>query len=88
MQIGYKQDNVSVNRLKPVFSDNKMSPALPPPHGRPPRSPPRSPPLTAANPQPLAANPPPPAANPPPPAANPPPPVKMINLFISPFLLI
>ena len=48
LQIGSQQDNVSVDRLKPVFSDVKVSPALPPPQGRPPRSPP----LPAANPPP------------------------------------
>ena len=68
LQIGSQQDNVSVDRLKPVFSDVKVSPALPPPQGRPPRRPP-----------PPAANLPPPAANPPPPAANPPPPVRKSN---------
>ena len=31
LQIGSQQDNVSVDRLKPVFSDVKVSPALPPP---------------------------------------------------------
>ena len=56
LQIGSKQDNVSVDRLKPVFSNKKVSPALPPPRGRPPRRP-----------LPPAENPPPPAANPPPP---------------------
>ena len=56
LQIGSQQDNVSVDRLKPVFSDEKVSPALPPPRGRPPRRPPSS-----------TAIPPPPAANPPPP---------------------
>ena len=36
IQIGSKQDNVSVYRLKPVYSDEKLSvsTALPPPHGR------------------------------------------------------
>ena len=48
LQIGSKVDNVSVDRLKPVFSDEKVSPALPQPHGRPPRcpSPPVSKPLS------------------------------------------
>ena len=49
LQIGSKQDNISVHRLKPVFSNKKVSPALPLPRGRLPRRP--SPP---------AANPPPP----------------------------
>ena len=60
LQIGSKQDNVSVDRLKPVFSDTKVSPALTLPHGRPPRCPP-----------PTAANSPPPASNPPPPVRIP-----------------
>ena len=68
LQIGSEQDNVSVDRLKPVFSDDKVSPALPLPGGRPPRRP--SPP---------AANPLSPAANPLSIAANPLPPVKITN---------
>ena len=56
LQIGSKQDKVSDDRMKPVFSNKKVSPALPPPHGRPSR---RHPPP--------AANPPPPAVNPSPP---------------------
>ena len=35
LQIGSKQDVVSVDRLKPVFSDVPVTPALPPPRGRP-----------------------------------------------------
>ena len=35
LQIGSKQDVVSVARLKPVFSDTKVTPAVPPPGGRP-----------------------------------------------------
>ena len=38
-QIGPKQDNVSVDWLKPVFSDEKVSQALPPTGGRSPRCP-------------------------------------------------
>ena len=56
LQIGSQQDNVLVDRLKPVFSIEKVSPALPPSRGRPPRH--SLPP--AANPLPPAANPPPP----------------------------
>ena len=56
LQIGSQQDNIAVDRLKPVFSDVEVSPALPPPRGRPFRRPPPS-----------AAILPPPAANPPPP---------------------
>ena len=39
IQIGSKQDVVSVDRLKPVFSDAPVTPALPPPCGRPSRHP-------------------------------------------------
>jgi hypothetical protein len=39
LQIGSKQDVVSVDRLKPVFSDAPVTPALPPPRGRPSRRP-------------------------------------------------
>ena len=48
LQIGSKLDNISVDRLKPVFPDEKVSPALPLPCGRPPRhpSPPASKPLS------------------------------------------
>ena len=53
LQIGSKLDNVSVNRLKPVFSDEKVSSALPLPCGRSHRRPP--PPVS--NPQPPASNP-------------------------------
>ena len=35
LQIGSKQDVVSVDRLKPVFSDAPVTPALPPSRGRP-----------------------------------------------------
>ena len=47
LQIGSKLDNVSVDRLKPVSSDDKVSPALPLTRGRPPRCllPPASKPL-------------------------------------------
>jgi len=57
LQIGAKQDSVSVDRLKPVFSDSPLVPAVPPPRGRPPR--------------PHAMNPPDPPVPPDPP--NPPP---------------
>ena len=40
LQIGSKQDNVSVDRLKPVFFNEKVCPALSPPRVRPPRFPP------------------------------------------------
>ena len=40
LQIGSQQDDVSVNRLKPVVSNVKVSPALPLPQGRHPRRPP------------------------------------------------
>ncbi|XP_023341697.1 uncharacterized protein LOC111711545 [Eurytemora carolleeae] len=39
LQIGSKQDVVSVDCLKPVFSDAPVTPALPPPRGRPSRCP-------------------------------------------------
>ena len=39
IQIGSKQDVVSVDHLKPVFSDAPVTPALPPPCGRPSRHP-------------------------------------------------
>ena len=35
LQIGDKQDSVSVDRLKPVFSSNPVVPGLPPVRGRP-----------------------------------------------------
>ena len=35
LQMGSKQDVVSVDRLKPVFSDTPVTTALPPPRGRP-----------------------------------------------------
>ena len=35
IQIGARTDVVSVDRLKPVFSDEHVSVALPPAHGRP-----------------------------------------------------
>ena len=35
LQIGSKQDVVSVDRLKPVFSDTQVTPAVSPPRGRP-----------------------------------------------------
>ena len=37
LQIGDKSDSVSVDRLKPVFSSEPISPAVPPPCGRPAR---------------------------------------------------
>ena len=37
LQIGSKLDNISVDRRKPVFSDENVSLPLPPPRGRPPR---------------------------------------------------
>ncbi|XP_023344142.1 uncharacterized protein LOC111713509 [Eurytemora carolleeae] len=36
LQIGDKVDSVTVDRLKPVFSDSPVIPAAPPPQGRPP----------------------------------------------------
>ena len=39
LQIGSKQDSVSVDRLKPVYGDTPIVPALPPPRGRPIRPP-------------------------------------------------
>ena len=55
LQVGSKQDVVSVDRLKPVFSDSPVSTALPPPRGRPrlkpaptPSTPSTTPPLSAA----------------------------------------
>ena len=44
LQIGQKVDSVSVDRLKPVFSDSPVVPANPPPRGRPPLHPARQPP--------------------------------------------
>jgi len=44
LQIGQKVDSVSVDRLKPVFSDSPVVPANPPPQGRPPLRPARHPP--------------------------------------------
>ena len=35
LQLGTRMDVVSVDRLKPVFSSDSISPALPPPRGRP-----------------------------------------------------
>ena len=37
IQIGSKQDNISVDRLKPIFSKKNVSSALPPQSGRPSR---------------------------------------------------
>ena len=51
LQIGSKQDVVSVDRLKPVFSDTPVTPAIPPPRGRPrlkPKSLPSVPPPSSA----------------------------------------
>ena len=36
LQIGARIDSVSLDRLKPVFSDSPVIPAAPPPRGRPP----------------------------------------------------
>ena len=44
LQIGHKVDSVSVDRLKPVFSDSPVVPANPPPRGHPPLWPARQPP--------------------------------------------
>ena len=44
LQIGNKVDSVSIDRLKPVFSDSPVVPANPPPLGRPPLCPARHPP--------------------------------------------
>jgi len=44
LQIGNKVDSVSIDRLKPVFSDSPVVPADPPPRGRPPLRPARHPP--------------------------------------------
>ena len=35
LQIGSKQDVVSIDHLKPVFSDAPVTPVIPPPRGRP-----------------------------------------------------
>ena len=55
LQVGSKQDVVSVDRLKPVFSDSPVSTALPLPRGRPrlkpaptPSNPSTTPPLSTA----------------------------------------
>ena len=52
LQVGSKQDVVSVDRLKPVFSDSPVTTALPPPRGRPrlklAPTPSTTPPLSAA----------------------------------------
>jgi len=45
LQIGDKVDSVSVDRLKPVFSDSPVIPAAPPPRGRPPLRQPKDPPV-------------------------------------------
>ena len=45
LQIGDKIDSVSVDRLKPVFSDSPVIPAAPPPRGRPPLRQPKDPPV-------------------------------------------
>jgi hypothetical protein len=52
LQIGSKQDVVSVDRLKPVFSDVSVTTATPPPRGRPRL---RPAPATTTNPPPSAA---------------------------------
>ena len=44
LQIGQKVDSVSVDRLKPVFSDSPVVPTSPPPRGCPPLRPARQPP--------------------------------------------
>jgi len=44
LQIGSKIDSVSIDRLKPVFSDLPVVPAVPPLRGRPPLRPGRKPP--------------------------------------------
>ena len=44
LQIGHKVDSVSVDRLKPVFSDSPVVPANPPPLRRPPLRPASHPP--------------------------------------------
>jgi hypothetical protein len=51
LQIGSKQDVISVDRLKPVFSDTPVTPAIPPRRGRPrlkPKSLPSVPPPSSA----------------------------------------
>ena len=44
LQIGTRIDSVSVDRLKPVFSDSPITPAAPPLQGRPPLCPGKKPP--------------------------------------------
>ena len=44
LQIGAKIDSVSLDRLKPVFSDSPVIPAAPPARGRPPLRQPKDPP--------------------------------------------
>ena len=44
LQIGNRIDSVSVDRLKPVFSDSPITPAAPPLRGRPPLRPGKKPP--------------------------------------------
>ena len=44
LQIGHKVDSVSVDCLKPVFSDSPVVPANPPPQGHPPLQPASHPP--------------------------------------------
>lgn len=51
LQIGTRQDTVSVDRLKPVFStEDNILPALPPKRGRPPKSPVDTPPVYTKSP--------------------------------------
>ena len=45
LQVGDKIDSVSVDRLKPVFSESPVIPAAPPPRGRPPLRQPKDPPV-------------------------------------------
>ena len=48
LQVGQKVDSVSVDRLKPVFSDSPVIPADPPPRGRPPLRPAKLPPVSSS----------------------------------------
>ncbi len=55
LQIGAKVDSVSVDRLKPVFSDSPVIPAAPPPRGRPPLRQSKDPPVQSSAAKPSAS---------------------------------
>jgi len=55
LQIGANIDSVSVDRLKPVFSDSPVVPAAPPPRGRPPLRQSKDPPVQSSAAKPSAS---------------------------------